>query len=168
MGYGSYIGPNSIVKYTKIGKFNSISWNVSIGGSNHNYNSASMYTSYWWKKVFNVNFFDEKTGLESTIGNGTWIGAGVNIIRGVTIGDGAVIGAGAVITEDVPPFAIVTGVPGKIKKYRFNKETIKVLLETKWWDWPAEVIQANAEILHANISQNSLKKILDISHSIKE
>ena len=53
---------------------------------------------------------------------------------GVTIGDGAVVGAGAIVTKDVPPFAIVAGVPAKIIKYRFDKETINDLLKLKWWN----------------------------------
>lgn len=47
-----------------------------------------------------------------------WIGGGSIILAGVTIGKGAIIAAGAVVNKDVPPFAIVGGVPAKILKYR--------------------------------------------------
>lgn len=47
------------------------------------------------------------------IGNDVWIGYEAVILSGVTIGDGAVIGTRAVVTKDVPPYAIVGGVPGK-------------------------------------------------------
>lgn len=47
-----------------------------------------------------------------------WIGAGVKILSGVTVGRGAVIGANAVVTSDVPPYAVVGGVPAKVIKYR--------------------------------------------------
>ena len=50
------------------------------------------------------------------IGNDVWIGAGAIITRGVTIGDGASVAAGAVVTEDVPPGALVGGVPARILK----------------------------------------------------
>lgn len=53
-----------------------------------------------------------------TIGNDVWIGRRVIIMPGVTIGDHSIIGAGAVVTKDIPPFAIVGGVPAKILKYR--------------------------------------------------
>ena len=58
-----------------------------------------------------------------------WIGYGAKIMSGVTIGQGAVIAAGAVVTKNVPPYAIVGGVPGKIIKYRFPEELISELIK---------------------------------------
>ena len=54
-----------------------------------------------------------------------WIGYGATIMSGVHIGQGAIIAAGAVITKDVPPYAIVAGVPAKVVKYRFSQELIE-------------------------------------------
>ena len=47
-----------------------------------------------------------------------WIGHGATILAGVRIGQGAIVAAGAVVNKDVPPYAIVGGVPAKILKYR--------------------------------------------------
>jgi len=69
-----------------------------------------------------------------TIGNDVWIGTRALIMDGVTVGDGAVIGAGAVVTKDVPPYAIVGGVPAKIIKYRFSEKKISQMLELQWWN----------------------------------
>jgi carbonic anhydrase/acetyltransferase-like protein (isoleucine patch superfamily) len=52
------------------------------------------------------------------IGKDVWIGVGARILKGVTLGNHAVIGSNAVVTKDVPPYAIVGGVPAKIIKYR--------------------------------------------------
>ncbi len=58
------------------------------------------------------------------------------MLDGVTIGDGAVVGAGAVVVHDVPPYAVVAGVPAKVVKYRFDEETIQALLAKQWWNLP--------------------------------
>ena len=84
-----------------------------------------------------------------TIGNDVWIGANsfINCSKVTTVGDGALIGAGAVVLEDVPPYAVVAGVPAKIKRFRYPPELIETLLRVKWWNWSAEEINANADAL---------------------
>ena len=57
-----------------------------------------------------------------TIEDDVWIGTNVVIMPGVTVGKGSVIGASAVVTKDVPPYAIVGGIPAKIIKYRTDNE----------------------------------------------
>lgn len=69
------------------------------------------------------------------IGHDVWIGEGAQIKRGVSIGTGAVIAARAVVTKDVPPYAIVGGVPAKVIKYRFDDRLILKLLESQWWKY---------------------------------
>ena len=53
--------------------------------------------------------------VPTRVRRGASIGSGAVILCGVTIGENAMIGAGAVVTRDVPPHAIVTGVPGRLK-----------------------------------------------------
>lgn len=68
-----------------------------------------------------------KQGLYSKpvrVGNNVWIGYGACILRGVTVGDGAVIGTNAVVTKDVPPGAIVGGVPAKVLRMREQPESL--------------------------------------------
>ncbi len=56
------------------------------------------------------------------VGEGSHIGMGSTIVQGVSVGKWAVIGAGTVILEDVPDYAVVVGVPGKIIKYNSRNE----------------------------------------------
>jgi acetyltransferase-like isoleucine patch superfamily enzyme len=51
-----------------------------------------------------------------TIGKHVWIASNATILQGVTVGDFAVVATGAVVTKDVPPYAIVAGVPAKVVK----------------------------------------------------
>jgi acetyltransferase-like isoleucine patch superfamily enzyme len=62
-----------------------------------------------------------------TIGNDVWVGGNATICKGVTIGDGAVVAAGAVVTHDVPPYAIVAGVPAKVLRYRTSDNHMAVV-----------------------------------------
>ena len=65
----------------------------------------------------------------------------------MNIGDGAVVYAGAVVIADVPPYAIVGGVPARIIRYRYDAETIDFLLRVKWWERPIGGLQENWRLL---------------------
>ena len=83
-----------------------------------------------------------------TIGNGVWVGRNCIIMDGVNIGDGATVAAGAVVTKNVPPFAVVGGVPARIIKYRFPQEMIDRLMQIQWWNLPDEEITKVIDIFH--------------------
>lgn len=93
-------------------------------------------------------FFDvpDRKG-DTVIGNDVWTGMEALIMPGVTIGNGAIIASRAVVTNDVPPYAIVGGNPGRVIRMRYDEDTITALLEIAWWDWPVEVIQANIDAI---------------------
>lgn len=75
------------------------------------------------------------------IGNDVWIGEGAFIRRGVSIGDGAIIASHAVVTRDVPPYAIVGGVPAKIIRYRFAPDVVEALLGLQWWHFGVSALE---------------------------
>lgn len=130
---------------------------VYTGFSNHPTDTfVSTFLAFYkdTRKVFGYSYY---TGLQPgfemyrktasgylvDIGHDVWIGADVKIMDGVSIGNGAVVAAGAVVTKDVPPYAIVGGVPAKIIKYRFTPDQIEFLQQFKWWNMPEDWIREN-------------------------
>lgn len=77
-----------------------------------------------------------------------WIGYGSIIMSGVRIGQGAVIAAGAVVTRDIPPYAIVGGVPAKIIKYRFTPDVVKKLNLLDFSNLDTKTIQEHIDELY--------------------
>ena len=101
---------------------------------------------------------DAKEHSAIVIGNDCWINSNVTFISGVTVGDGAVVLAGAVVTRDVPPYAIVAGVPAKVIKYRFSEKDIEWLLNKKWWNRDADWIRKNWQAFN---DMDKLRALLD-------
>lgn len=167
----TYTGKNFVSWYSKIGKFCSISWNVSIGGANHDYERVTthpmLYSNDFGFLEGNepmYNRFDD----DCIIGNDVWIGANACICRGITVGDGAVIAAGAVVTKNVEPYTIVGGVPAKPIKKRFSDDIIEILLKTKWWDFPKEIIAKNINLFGKKMNIDVAKELLEIRKQLNK
>lgn len=164
MGYGSYMGLYCRLS-AEIGRFTSISDEVVNTTGVHPYQAPFATTSPMFfsiRKQAMDTFASEQRFEEILpsvkIGNDCWIGTRVFFVGGVTIGDGAVVLAGAVVSKDVPPFAVVGGVPARIIKYRFDEQTIDFLLRTRWWDKPLDWLKDNSKLL---CDIEKLKKVLD-------
>jgi len=164
----SSIGKYSKLAYVNIGKFCSISWDVTIGAISHPYDRISSHAFPYVK--FAGNFVDSNnfSKSETYIGNDVWIGCNSVIISGIKIGNGAIIGAGAVVTKDVPAYAIIAGVPGKIIGYRFDSPTINLLQNIKWWDWKHETIKDNIDIFQNKLNQDIISRLKNISNESLE
>ena len=132
--------------HTTIGKFVSMGVQVRIGHGEHplSFLSTSPYLYFdnlGWKTDAVPSHNEFWNYAPCHIGNDVWIGDRVSIKNGVTIGDGAILGLGAVVTKDVPPYAVVAGVPARVIKYRFSPEIISRLQACHWWDLPDDVIR---------------------------
>ena len=138
LGDYSYISKNASINNCVIGKFCSIGPNFCCGLGIHPTNGISTSPMFYSTAQQNgITLCTEnkiKESKKTVIGNDVFIGANVTVLDGIRIGDGAVIGAGAVVTKDIPPYAVAVGVPAKVKRYRFDEQTIAELLESRWWD----------------------------------
>lgn len=80
-----------------------------------------------------------------------WIGYGATVLSGVRIGQGAAVAAGAVVTKDVPPYAIVGGVPAKVLKYRFEPEMIAQLVKLDYSKLDNNMVKNHVEELYRQL-----------------
>lgn len=131
---------------TSIGRYCSIAGSVTMGDSEHPTDWVTT-SNVIWDHTFITGAFAKQLNpaispkfppavsdrSEIHIGNDVWIGGGAYIRRGVRVGNGAIIAARAVVTRDVPPYAIVGGVPAKVIRYRFSEDVISMLEKTSWW-----------------------------------
>ena len=132
IGDHTYIGFNSNITESVIGRFCSIANNVSIGIGEHKIKRVST------SSIFYSNPFETLTEKKCLVGNDVWIGSNSIIRRGVTIGNGAIIGANSFVNKDVKDFEIVGGVPAKHIRMRFDDETIETIIRSNWWDFDLE------------------------------
>ncbi len=142
----SYVGSDSEIIYTHIGKFCSIAAMTRINPGNHPLKRAALhhFTYRASKYGFGADepaFFEWRRSHAVLLGHDVWVGHGAVILPGVTIGTGAVIGAGAVVSHDVDDFAIVVGVSARHLRYRFEPAIRAALLRIAWWDWSESALQ---------------------------
>ncbi len=180
VGAFSYFGGNAASTYQhveSIGRFCSIAGNVIMGAMEHptNFVSTSHILHGDWKnewpglkkhirmvnrlpesiKKYQKWLFERKGKI--VIGNDVWIEEGAFISCGVTIGDGAIVTARAVVTEDVPPYAIVGGIPAKVIQYRFEHDIIDRFLALRWWAYGMNALE-DVDLTNQDIN-NSLDQI---------
>jgi len=74
--------------------------------------------------IFDITEKKPGEDLPVTIEDDVWVGTGATILKGVKVRRGSIIAAGAVVTKDVPPYAIVGGVPAKVIRYRGTNQAI--------------------------------------------
>ncbi len=96
--------------------------------------------------------------LDLIIGNDVWIGARVSIMAGVTIGNGAVVAAGSTVTKNIPPYAIVGGIPARLIRYRYEEHIVQRLQKSRWWENDAESLY---RIVGRDITSSDIEIVLD-------
>lgn len=171
VGKYSRIGVNCQISNSTIGNFTAIGKDTVITVGQHPTNYLTSHSIFYKKGnwgwhddwIAPIDFHSDK---RVNIGNDVWIGRQCIILDGVTIGDGAIVATGAVVTKDVPPFAIVGGVPAKVIKFKFSQEIIDRLEEIQWWDLPDEKITEVIDLFHTkNPSLEDINKYFPVLQS---
>lgn len=167
IGRYTYAGINTTINVSSIGRYCSIARNVDIGGFDHDYSKITTMPAF--RFLQNTAGADVATATNEFgttkchIGNDAWIAAGAIILHKATIGDGAIVGAGAVVTHDVPPYAIVAGVPAKVVGYRCKPDLVERLLNLQWWNWPESVLlEIFPDIINTEICDESITRLENI------
>ncbi len=158
VGIATY-GDINVLSYNNISKL-TIKNYCSIGpkvtfvlNSDH---ELSHITSYPFKvKLLKSMDYEATSKGDIIVDDDVWIGYGATIMSGVHIGQGAVVAAGAVVTKDVPPYAIVGGVPAKVIKYRFEPEMIEELLKIDYSKLTKEDIEKHIDELYVELKDKS-------------
>ena len=91
--------------------------NVTIIGGDHRASEIGRY-------IYDIHDKNPEDDKDIFIDDDVWVATGSIILKGVTVGRGAIIAAGALVKKNIPPYAIVGGVPAKILKFRFTIEEI--------------------------------------------
>lgn len=169
IGCGTYIGANTMLGNAEIGRYCSIANNVKVVTATHPtkdfvstspmFFSTLKQTGKTYCNTSKFNEFLSVNGKSIIIGNDVWIGDNVTVKGGVTIGDGAIVAMNACVTKNVPPYAIVGGVPAKIIRYRFEDSEIQKLLSIKWWNKSEDWI-----IKHSDLFVNINKFLKDFEN----
>ena len=110
-----------------------------------------------WVSAFPFDTRSFVAAGDTTIGDGCWIGSRAMIMQGVELGEGAIVATGAVVTQDVPPYAIVAGVPAKVIKYRFSETEIAQLLALKLYDFDEKYLLK----IRKQLQSNDVNQLID-------
>lgn len=119
---------------TTFGRYSYISDTVRTFTLNHPMNTKSTH-GFFYNPLLGKIKSGPLPRINLVIGNGVWMGHNAIILPPTErIGDGAIITAGSVVHTNVPPYAVVSGHPAQVVRYRFNQEFVAELLASRWWE----------------------------------
>lgn len=132
--------------FATVGKFGNVASDVRLGPTNHPIHRPTAHHFTYRAEMYDLGanddwVFDWRADQPVELGHDVWLGHGATVLPDVTVGNGAVVAAGAVVTEDVPPYTIVGGVPAERIGRRFPRETAARIAATEWWHWDHDTLR---------------------------
>ena len=150
----NHINKLSIGNYCSIGPYVQF-----VLSADHEVNHLSTYP---FKAKYGLVDMEGSSKGDIIVEDDVWFGTNSVILSGVHIGRGAVIAAGAVVNKDVPPYAIVGGVPAHVLKYRFSTEIIDALMKLDYEKLNDTDILNNIDVLYKQVDENTVDEVIGV------
>lgn len=150
------VPPGNLDPGTTVGRYSSVYWTVRA------INTPDPSKVLGNQQLFLPKALTGDTSIETPtetlrIGHDVWMGHNVIVLPGAkSIGDGAIVGAGSVVHTAIPPYAIATGNPARVVRYRFPEKVIAELIESKWWDKSIDELSVNMDKYRQPLDFNNL------------
>lgn len=164
MGAYSYCDRYCDIANAEIGKFSNIASFARIGATDHPMDRASQHhflyrsNTYWEDAEQDDAWFTKRSSRLTVVGHDTWLGHGSQIRPEIIVGHGAVVAQGAVVTKDVPPYAVVAGIPAVKIRDRHPLPIAERLMALAWWDWDHARLRDALEDFRALSAEALLEK----------
>lgn len=127
-----------------------------LGGNHH----TDRFSTYPFRTMFHLADYEAETKGEIVLEDDVWLGQGVTVLSGVRIGKGACVAAGTTVTSNIPPYAVVGGVPASILRYRFSEEIIQKLLALDMSKLTRKQILDNVDSVYQPLTEENVDTIL--------
>ena len=145
------VPPGNLDPGTTVGRYSSVYYTVRVINTP---DPAKTMSSH---RLFSPRALGAPATAESpletlSIGHDVWMGHNVIVLPGAkSIGDGAIVGAGSVVHSPVPAYAVVTGNPARVVRYRFPEKVIADLIASQWWNKSIDQLSGQMERLQKPI-----------------
>lgn len=161
--YGPILSRICLTPGSVVGNWCSVGRELTVRRRNHPLDRVTQHPMFYNAKlgVVPADTIPENADNPLTIGHDVWIGDRVTILSGCrTIGNGAVISASAVVTKDVPPYAIVVGVPGRVLRPRYPDKIQAALEKSRWWEFDLATLSGYQEFLQETLTEERAEEFM--------